>query len=39
MPQQYLVPWARYGKVNPVAEDISLGKELWAWLEEQIKDL
>ncbi|KAF6757289.1 hypothetical protein DFP72DRAFT_1113173 [Ephemerocybe angulata] len=34
---KYLIPWARYGSPNPVAQDENLGKELWAWLEEQVK--
>ncbi|CAK5276294.1 unnamed protein product [Mycena citricolor] len=33
---KYLVPWARAGKPNPLADDETLGKDLWTWLEEQI---
>ena len=36
---QYLIPWARLGESAPVARDSELGKKLWTWLEEQVKDL
>ncbi|KAH6912196.1 hypothetical protein BKA70DRAFT_1266949 [Coprinopsis sp. MPI-PUGE-AT-0042] len=36
---KYLIPWARYGNANPVAQDPKLGEDLWKWLEEQVADL
>ncbi|KAK7451072.1 short-chain alcohol dehydrogenase [Stygiomarasmius scandens] len=36
---KYLVPWARVGPVVKEAEDEKLGKDLWEWLEEQVKDI
>ncbi|KAJ6624308.1 hypothetical protein B0H10DRAFT_2162199 [Mycena sp. CBHHK59/15] len=35
---QFLIPWARLGQAKPGADDDKLGVELWAWLEDQIKD-
>ncbi|KAF5343485.1 hypothetical protein D9758_015640 [Tetrapyrgos nigripes] len=35
---KYLVPWARLGAPVRAAEDEKLGKELWEWCEEQVKD-
>jgi hypothetical protein len=26
------------GKARPDTDDLQLGKELWNWLEEQVKD-
>ncbi|KIJ61747.1 hypothetical protein HYDPIDRAFT_159026 [Hydnomerulius pinastri MD-312] len=33
---KYLVPWARLGEPRADTQDEQLGKELWAWLEEQV---
>ncbi|KIJ18173.1 hypothetical protein PAXINDRAFT_9255 [Paxillus involutus ATCC 200175] len=33
---QYLIPWARIGTPQADTQDPQLGKELWAWLEEQV---
>ncbi|EKM79457.1 hypothetical protein AGABI1DRAFT_59093 [Agaricus bisporus var. burnettii JB137-S8] len=35
---KYLFPWARTGKARPDTDDPKLGKDLWTWLEEQVKD-
>ncbi|TFK68054.1 NAD(P)-binding protein [Pluteus cervinus] len=32
---RYLIPWARMGKALESTTDPALGKQLWAWLEEQ----
>jgi hypothetical protein len=37
-PLQFLIPWAKVGKARPDTDDLQLGKELWNWLEEQVKD-
>lgn len=36
---QYLVPWARVGEARKEARDAGLGKKLWAWMEEQVRDV
>ncbi|KAF5342509.1 hypothetical protein D9611_001525 [Ephemerocybe angulata] len=36
---KYLIPWARYGTPNPVAQDEKLGRDLWTWLEEQVESI
>lgn len=36
---QYLIPWARVHAPKAKTQDPKLGKELWAWLEEQVKDV
>ncbi|KAF9055839.1 hypothetical protein BJ165DRAFT_1412265 [Panaeolus papilionaceus] len=37
---KYLIPWARVGtRPNPIGFDEKLQEELWAWLEEQVKDV
>ncbi|KZT06459.1 NAD-P-binding protein [Laetiporus sulphureus 93-53] len=36
---KYLIPWARVGKAKPETDNLELGQKLWAWLEEQVKDL
>ncbi|KAJ7596201.1 hypothetical protein C8J56DRAFT_819676 [Mycena floridula] len=36
---KYLVPWARIYRAPPATQDKELGKALWEWLEEQVKDL
>lgn len=35
---EFLIPWARVGKGPKEASDLALGKQLYAWLEEQVKD-
>ncbi|KAJ7642683.1 hypothetical protein DFH06DRAFT_1283512 [Mycena polygramma] len=34
---KYLIPWARIGKPHPDSQKPELGKELWDWMEEQVK--
>jgi len=36
---QYLIPWARIGTGNLVAQDEKLAGELWRWLEEQVESI
>ncbi|OAX43192.1 NAD(P)-binding protein [Rhizopogon vinicolor AM-OR11-026] len=36
---KYLIPWARVGNPRADTQDPQQGKELWNWLEEQVKDL
>ncbi|KAF6745194.1 hypothetical protein DFP72DRAFT_824718 [Ephemerocybe angulata] len=36
---KYLIPWARYGTANPVAQDEKLGRDLWTWLQEQVDSI
>ncbi|EIN12451.1 NAD(P)-binding protein [Punctularia strigosozonata HHB-11173 SS5] len=36
---KYLMPWARVGVPYAPTNDPALGRDLWAWLEEQLKDL
>lgn len=36
---KYLWPWAREGKMPVSAQDLKLQEEVWAWCEEQVKDL
>ncbi|KAH7885820.1 hypothetical protein F5I97DRAFT_1158984 [Phlebopus sp. FC_14] len=36
---KYLVPWARLGSPRKKTQDPELGKRLWDWLEEQVKDV
>lgn len=36
---QYLMPWARVGVPYGPTNDPALGRDLWAWLEEQVKDI
>ncbi|KAG9311053.1 hypothetical protein JVU11DRAFT_8953 [Chiua virens] len=36
---QYLVPWGRVGTASAATQDPQLGKELWAWLEDQVAKL
>ncbi|EIN04702.1 NAD(P)-binding protein [Punctularia strigosozonata HHB-11173 SS5] len=36
---KYLGPWAKEWSPKPLSNDPKLGKELWTWLEEQVKDL
>jgi len=36
---KYLIPWARIGTIPNGAEDPAVGRKLWDWLEEQVKDV
>ncbi|KAG2127571.1 uncharacterized protein EDB93DRAFT_1096508 [Suillus bovinus] len=36
---KYLVPWARVKQPRQETQDPQLGKALWDWLEEQVKDV
>jgi retinol dehydrogenase-12 len=36
---QYLIPWAKVGPVRPDSQDPKTGKDLWEWLDEQVKDI
>jgi len=36
---KYLTVWARYGIPAPQTQDAEVGRKLWEWLEEQVKDL
>lgn len=36
---KYLVPWAKLGKPVAGTNDPEVGKRLWDWLEEQVKDV
>jgi len=36
---KYLIPWARIGSPRKDSQDPATGKELWTWLEEQVKDV
>jgi retinol dehydrogenase-12 len=32
-------PWAREGKAPEAAGDVQLQDQVWAWCEEQVKDI
>ncbi|KAI0776358.1 NAD(P)-binding protein [Irpex lacteus] len=36
---QFLIPWARAGRLREEAYDPEVGIKLWDWLQEQVKDL
>jgi len=36
---KYLIPWARVGSAREDTQDGTTSKELWIWLEEQVKDV
>ncbi|KAJ8590565.1 NAD(P)-binding protein [Rhizopogon salebrosus TDB-379] len=36
---KYFIPWARLGNPRADTQDPQQGKELWDWLEEQVKDI
>ncbi|KII88023.1 hypothetical protein PLICRDRAFT_657719 [Plicaturopsis crispa FD-325 SS-3] len=36
---QYIIPWARVGRGKADLRDPKLGRDLWAWLEEQVANL
>jgi len=35
---KYLIPWAREGEIPKGADDPEIGKKLWDWLEEQVRE-
>ncbi|KAI0743734.1 NAD(P)-binding protein [Daedaleopsis nitida] len=35
---EFLVPWARLGRARDETRDGQLGKRLWGWMEEQVRD-
>ncbi|EIM79661.1 NAD-P-binding protein [Stereum hirsutum FP-91666 SS1] len=36
---KFLVPWGRVGIMHPAAENSELGRKLWTYLEEQVKEI
>ncbi|KAI0631524.1 NAD-P-binding protein [Trametes polyzona] len=36
---KYLIPWARIGRARKETDDPELGRKLWAWLEDAVKDV
>jgi len=36
---KHLIPWARIGEPRTDSQDPETGKKLWAWLEDQVKDV
>ncbi|KAH7101566.1 NAD(P)-binding protein [Auriculariales sp. MPI-PUGE-AT-0066] len=36
---KYMIPWAREGNGSKELWDVKEGQKLWAWLEQQVKDL
>ncbi|KAJ6575423.1 NAD(P)-binding protein [Mycena capillaripes] len=36
---KFIVPWGRLGPARKDTNDPKLGRDLWAWLEEQVQDL
>ena len=36
---KYLIPWARLGEPRADTQDLKLGRELWEWCEDQVKDM
>ena len=36
---KFAIPWGRDGPIPAGSQDETLGKELWDWCEEQVKDL
>ncbi|RPD78174.1 NAD(P)-binding protein [Lentinus tigrinus ALCF2SS1-7] len=36
---EYLIPWARLGSAREETQDAQLGKKLWAWMENAIREL
>lgn len=35
----YFIPWARHGEAHKNAEDAVLGKQLWEYMEDQVKNI
>ncbi|KAK0212254.1 NAD(P)-binding protein [Desarmillaria ectypa] len=36
---KFMVPWCQVGKMTEATRDPELGERLWAWMEEQVKDI
>ncbi|KAH9847103.1 NAD-P-binding protein [Lenzites betulinus] len=36
---QYLIPWARVGRARKETDDAELGRKLWDWLEDAVKNI
>ncbi|KAG7097540.1 hypothetical protein E1B28_004879 [Marasmius oreades] len=36
---QHFIPWARHGKAHQNSEDAVLGRQLWEYMEEQVKNV
>ena len=36
---QYLIPWARVGRAKKETEDPEIGRKLWEWLENEVKNV
>ncbi|KAI0718979.1 NAD(P)-binding protein [Cerioporus squamosus] len=36
---EYLIPWARLGTAREETQDAQLGKKLWAWMENAIREV
>ncbi len=36
---EFLIPWARVGRCREEAYYAELGQKLWAWLEDQTKEV
>ncbi|KAF9266100.1 NAD(P)-binding protein [Marasmius fiardii PR-910] len=36
---QYFIPWARLGEAHRKSEDAVLGKQLWEYMDEQVKNI
>ncbi|KAI0644742.1 NAD-P-binding protein [Trametes meyenii] len=36
---EYLIPWARLGTAREETQNVRLGQKLWAWMEEQVRDV
>ncbi|KAI8995252.1 NAD-P-binding protein [Trametes punicea] len=36
---KYLIPWARVGRAKKETDDPELGRKLWEWLENEVKDV
>lgn len=36
---QYLIPWAREGLAKKETDNVELGRTLWIWLEDAVKDV
>ena len=36
-PEQFLIPWARFGRCRDEVYDPEVGEKLWNYLQEQVK--
>ncbi|OSD04094.1 NAD-P-binding protein [Trametes coccinea BRFM310] len=36
---EYLIPWARVGEARVETRDHMLGRKLWAWMEQQVRNV